>query len=161
MFFDTGGIFVQVQMIRSAGGDRPRRPHEEETVFGMHQMRPTSASLILQPTLSGRADANASKWDRAIPMNVGPVIQYPPRAGQVVPFGYQAPSNRFRDTNAGPSIVSQAAADEGSRTGIKGSGILSSVNACSGIADKNLPSGGGKLKTGACISEPESSTPPR
>ncbi|KAM7513214.1 hypothetical protein LguiB_012089 [Lonicera macranthoides] len=149
-----------MKMIRSAGGDRPRRPHEEETVFGMHQMRPTSASLILQPAPSGRTDANASKWDRAIPMNVGPVVQYPPRAGQVVPFGYQAPSNRFRDTNAGPSVVSQAAADEGSRTGIKGSGILSSVNAGSGIADRNLPSGGGKLKTGARISEPESSTPP-
>ncbi|KAJ6758517.1 PROTEIN TIFY 4A-RELATED-RELATED [Salix koriyanagi] len=72
------------------------------------------------------------------------------------------PTNRFRDTNAGPSVISQSAADEGSRTGIKGPGILSSINAGSGISEKNSSGGllsGSKPKIGIHVSEPESSTP--
>lgn len=147
-----------MKMLRSAGGERPRRPHDEETVFGIHPLRPNSASLMLQPATSGRTDANPSKWDRSMPMNVGAMVQYPPRGSHVVPFGYQSHSNRFKDANAGPSVISQAAADEGSRTGIKGSGILSSVNVSGGMDDRNLPSGG-MQKSGNRISEPESSTP--
>ncbi|KAK3006292.1 hypothetical protein RJ639_015594 [Escallonia herrerae] len=142
-----------MKMLRSVGGERPRRPLDEETFVGMHPLRPTSASLIVQ---SATSDRTASKWERAIPMSIGTVMQHPPRAGQVIPFGYQAMSNRFKDTNAGPPIISQAAADEGSRTGIKRSGLLSSLNASSGNADRNLPSGG-KQKSGVC--EPESSNP--
>ncbi|KAK2978132.1 hypothetical protein RJ640_028686 [Escallonia rubra] len=142
-----------MKMLRSVGGERPRRPLDEETFVGMQPLRPTSASLIVQ---SATSDRTASKWERPIPMNIGTVMQHPPRAGQVIPFGYQAPSNRFKDANAGPSIISQAAADEGSRTGIKRSGLLSSLNGSSGNADRNLPSGG-KQKSGVC--EPESSNP--
>ncbi|KAJ0714304.1 putative transcription factor TIFY family [Helianthus annuus] len=104
-----------MKMLRNVGTERPRWPHEEEPFMGMHQMRPTTSS---------------SSWERAIPVNVGPVLQYPPRAaaGQVVPYTYQpTTSNRFKDANVGPPLISQSAADEGSRTGIKGSGILSSV----------------------------------
>ncbi|KAE9452252.1 hypothetical protein C3L33_15846, partial [Rhododendron williamsianum] len=90
------------------------------------------------------------------------LMKYPPRAGQVAPFGCQVPSNRFKDANAGPSVISQAAADEGSRTGIKGSGILSSINARSVVSDRS-PSEmlltGTKQKSGIHNSEPESSTP--
>jgi hypothetical protein len=137
-----------MKMIRSAGGERSRRVHEDETVFNMQQIRPNSAALILQP--------NASRWERSTSQMSNSIVQYPPRAAQLVPFGYnhhQPPPNRF----SGPSIISQmaTAADEGSRTGIKGSGILSS----GGILDRNLP-GGAKMKSGARASEPESSTPP-
>lgn len=117
-----------MKMLRNVGAERPRWPHEDESFMGMHQMRPTASSLMVQPSTGGKTDANASKWERAIPVNVGPVLQYPPRAGQVVPYGYQAVSNRLKDANVGSSVISQSAADEGSRTGIKGSGILSSVN---------------------------------
>ncbi|KAG6772748.1 hypothetical protein POTOM_024168 [Populus tomentosa] len=147
-------------MLKNGGGrERPRRSNDDEVFYGMQPMRPSSASLILQPSAGSRLDANVSKQDRSIPMGIG---AYPPRGGQFVPFTHQVPTNRFRDTNAGPSIVSQSAADEGSRTGIKGPGILSSINAGSGISEKNssrgLPSGG-KPKTGIHISEPESSNP--
>ncbi|KAA8528774.1 hypothetical protein F0562_036129 [Nyssa sinensis] len=149
-------------MLRNVGGERPRRSHEEEMFFSMHPARLTSASLILQPP-SGRTDANVSRWERGIPINVGPTVQYPPRAGQVAPFGHQVPSNRSKDANAGPSVIFQVAADEGSRTGIKGSGILSSINASAGVSEKTpsgmLPSGS-KQKSVAHISEPESSIPP-
>uniref|UniRef100_A0A5B6ZV93 Protein TIFY n=1 Tax=Davidia involucrata TaxID=16924 RepID=A0A5B6ZV93_DAVIN len=151
-----------MKMLRNVGGERPRRSHEEEMFFSMHSARPASASLILQPP-TGRTDASFSRWERAIPINVGPTAQYPPRASQVAPFGYQVPSNKSKDANAGPSIIFQAAADEGSRTGIKGSGILSSINASGGVSEKTpsgmLPSGS-KQKSMTHISEPESSIPP-
>ncbi|KAA8525352.1 hypothetical protein F0562_007230 [Nyssa sinensis] len=160
--FSDSGSLVQIQMLRNVGGERPRRSHEEEMFFSMHPARPTSASLILQPP-SGRTDANVSRWERGIPINVGPTAQYPTRAGQVAPFGHQVPSNRSKDANAGPSVIFQVAADEGSRTGIKGSGILSSINASAGVSEKTpsgmLPSGS-KQKSAAHISEPESSIPP-
>ncbi|KAJ9555191.1 hypothetical protein OSB04_009805 [Centaurea solstitialis] len=120
-----------MKMLRNVGGERPRWPHEDESFMGMHQMRPAASPLMVQqPATGGKTDANTSKWERAIPVNVGPVLQYPPRAAaQVLPYGYQPVSNRFKDTNMGSSVISQSAADEGSRTGIKGSGILSSVMA--------------------------------
>ncbi|KAF5936196.1 hypothetical protein HYC85_027325 [Camellia sinensis] len=151
-----------MKILRNAGGERPRHSHDEAMIFGMHPMRPTPTSRVLQPPTRSRTDASGSKWERAIPLNVGPSMQYPPRVGQVATFGGQVPSNRFKDANLGPSAISQTAADEGSRTGIKGSGILSSINASSGVSDRN-PSGvllpGSKQKSGTHNSEPESLTP--
>ncbi|KAJ6745509.1 PROTEIN TIFY 4A-RELATED-RELATED [Salix koriyanagi] len=137
------------------GGERSRRSNNDEAFYGMQSMRPSSASLILQPSACSRLDANVSKRERSIPMGIG---AYLPRGGQFVPLTHQVPTNRFKDTNAGPSIISQSAADEGSRTGIKGPGILSSINAGSGVSEKNSSRGlpiGGKPKTGIHISEPE------
>ncbi|XP_034684258.1 protein TIFY 8 isoform X2 [Vitis riparia] len=121
------------------GGDRPRRSSDEELFLGMQSLRPTSASLILQPP-----------------------------TGQFAPFLHQVPPNRFKDANsgnAGPSNLSQPAADEGSRTGIKGSGILSSITAnASGSVSERNPSGllpsGNRPKSRTHILEPESSTAP-
>lgn len=155
-----------MQILRNGvGGERPRRSNDDEVVFGTQQLRHTSGSLMFQPPSGGvRTDSNISKWDRSVPINVGPAVQYPPRSGQFVPFVSQVPSNRFRDTNITPSNISQSAADEGSRTGIKGPGILSSISAAGGASERNssgaLPSGSGK-KSGAVILEPESSSLPR
>ncbi|KAL5559241.1 hypothetical protein UlMin_035452 [Ulmus minor] len=142
------------------GGERPRRSNDDEVIFGSQQVRPSSVSLIFQPP------SGVSKLERSMPMNVGATVQYPPRAGHFVPFMHQVPSNRFRDANASPSNISQSAADEGSRTGIKGPGILSSINASAGpgvAPDRNssgaLPSGS-RQKPGTINIEPESSTPP-
>ncbi|XP_042037168.1 protein TIFY 8-like [Salvia splendens] len=161
---DSPDSQVLTKLLRYSGGERPKRPHDEEASFGMHQMRPLSASFISQTsTGGGRTDNNPSKWDRATTLNSGPAMQYPPRTGQVMPFGYHAHSNRFKETNIGPSLMSQTAADEGSRTGIKGSGLLSSLNAAGAISGRQ-PAGvlirSGKSKSGTCISEPESSTMP-
>lgn len=150
-------------MLKSGGGgDRPRRTSDDDAFYGMQTMKPISSSIVMQPSASNRLDATVYKWDRSIHM--GASVQYPPRGGQFVPFPHQVPPNRFRDTNAGPPVISQSAADEGSRTGIKGPGILSSINAGSGNMDKNssgtLPCGS-KPKAGAHVSEPESSTPSR
>ncbi|KAI7743306.1 hypothetical protein M8C21_030720 [Ambrosia artemisiifolia] len=136
-----------MKMLRNVGAERPRWPHEDESFMGVHQMRPTSSSShVVQ-------QANASKWERAIPVNVGPVLQYPPRAG---PYGYQSVSNRYKDSNVGPPLISQSAADEGSRTGIKGSGILSAVNVSGSVAEPSSS----KLKSLISNIEPNASTPP-
>lgn len=148
-----------MKLLRNAGGERPRRPHDEESSLPMHLIRPISASLMSQPSPGFRADANNAKFDRAIQMNVGQTWQYPPRSSQVVPYGHPSLSNKLRDSNL-PPVASQGAADEGSRTGIKGSGILSSVNTSGGFSDR-IPSGvllcSSKQKS---HSEPESSMAP-
>ncbi|KAL7180793.1 hypothetical protein ACSBR1_039785 [Camellia fascicularis] len=132
-----------MKILRNAGGARPRHTHDEAMFFGMHPMRPTPMSRILQPPTHSRTDASGSKCERVISLNVGPSMQYPPRVGQVATFGGQVPSNRFKDANAGPSAISQAAADEG------------------GVSDRN-PSGvlltGSKQKSGTHNSESESLT---
>ncbi|ESW09065.1 hypothetical protein PHAVU_009G097300 [Phaseolus vulgaris] len=140
----------------AAGGDRSRRPSEDEVLLGMQSMK--QSSQIFQPPSSSKIDAN--KWERSILMNVGP-LQHPPRGGQLTPFVHQMASSKIRDTNAGPSFISQSAADEGSRTGIKGPGILSSINAAA-MGTEKTPSavmlGGSRPKAGSNIIE--SSTPP-
>ncbi|PRQ28146.1 putative transcription factor TIFY family [Rosa chinensis] len=154
-----------MKMFRNGtGGERPRRSIDDEAVFATQPMRPTSANLIFQTPHGGRVDNNISKWERSTPMNLGGAVQYPPRGGHFAPFVHQLPSNRFRDANAGANNISQLAADEGSRTGIKGPGILSAINASSGASDRNssvvLPSGS-RQKSGTNTSEPEPLTPSR
>ncbi|KAK9211042.1 hypothetical protein WN943_000415 [Citrus x changshan-huyou] len=154
-----------MKILRNAAeGEQSKRSKDDEMFYRMQQLRPTSASVMLQPSNISRIDANVSRWERTNPVNVGPAVQYPLRGSQLVPFMHQVPTNRFRDANAGPSIISQSAADEGSRTGIKGPGILNSINAIGGLSEKNssapLP-GGSKPKSGTVILEPESSTPSR
>ncbi|GMP55930.1 hypothetical protein CsSME_00020586 [Camellia sinensis var. sinensis] len=95
-----------MKILRNVGGEKPRRSHDEAMFFGMHPMRPTLTSRVLQPPTRSRTDASWSKWERAIPLNVGPSMQYPPRVGQVASFGGQVPSNRFKDANLGPSAIS-------------------------------------------------------
>ncbi|KHN16492.1 Protein TIFY 8 [Glycine soja] len=141
----------------AAGGERPRRPNDDAVLLGMQSMKPSS-SQIFQPPTSTKIDAN--KWERSILMNVGPSMQHPPRGVQLAPFVHQMASSKIRDTNAGPSFISQSAADEGSRTGIKGPGILSSAAATA--TEKSIPSavmlGGSRPKPGTNVVE--SSTHP-
>lgn len=60
-------------------------------------------------------------------MNVNPLANQPPRGGgQISHLLHQLSTSRFKDENTGPSVIAQTAADEGSRTGMKASGILSS-----------------------------------
>lgn len=148
-----------MQLLRNgAGGERPRRSNDDDMVFSLQQTRPSSASLIFQPP------SGISKLDRSVPMNASQAVQYAPRGGHFAPLMPQVPSNRFRDANVSPSNISQSAADEGSRTGIKGPGILSSLNASGGVSERNasgaLPSGS-RQKGATIVTEPESSTPPK
>ncbi|XP_057731431.1 protein TIFY 8 isoform X5 [Arachis stenosperma] len=150
-----------MKVLRSAaGGEKLRRPNDDEVLLGMQSLKPMSASLF-QPPTSSKLDAN--KWERSLLMNVGPSMQHPPRGGQLTPFVHQIASNKMRDANAGPSFISQSAADEGSRTGIKGPGILSSINPTALGIEKSSSAGflgGSRTKTVSNVVDPESSTLP-
>lgn len=157
--------FVSIQILRNAtGGDRLRRPNYDDEVFlGMQSLKPGSGSQMFQPPTGTKIDAN--KWEKSIVMNVGPCsMQNPPHhGGQLTPFIHQITSNKIRD--AGPSFISQSAADEGSRTGIKGTGIFS-TNTTSAATEKTssavlLGGSSSRPKSVTNIVEPESSTPPR
>lgn len=124
-------------------------------------MKPSSASHLHQP-LPGKVDAN--KWERSVLMNAGPSMQHPPRTGQMTPFVHHIQSSKVRDTNAGPSFISQSAADEGSRTGMKGPGILSSLGTTTAASEKTLSAallGGSRPKPATGIVDPESCISPR
>ncbi|OUZ99658.1 Tify [Macleaya cordata] len=153
-----------MKLIRSStGGDRPRSSHNEELFFGMQPPRQTSTNtLVVQPPVGSRPDSVASKWDRALQMNAGPTAQYPPRHAQFATYVDNISSNKYRDGNAGPSVISQPAADEGSRTGIKGSSILNGINSSSSVFERNSPRVvlSSRPKHGPQIAEPESSNPP-
>ncbi|CAH9107349.1 unnamed protein product [Cuscuta epithymum] len=114
-----------MKLLRSgAGGEKCRASshNEEPSLRGHDPMRPFSSSPSMGATRT-YSTTSTSKW---VPLNPLTALKYPPHTTQVVPFGYQTPPNRFsRDTNtASRLLISQAAADEGSRTGIKGSGVL-------------------------------------
>ncbi|XVF88190.1 hypothetical protein PTKIN_Ptkin19aG0030200 [Pterospermum kingtungense] len=151
-----------LKMLRNgAGGEQPRRSNDDEVFLGMQSMMPSSASLILQPPTGSRLESSVSKWERSVPM-IGSAVQYASHGGRFVPFIHQASSNRFKDNSVGPSVISQSAADEGSRTGIKGPGILNSSNASVVPTEKNssgVMSSGGRPKSGVHSSDPESSVP--
>ncbi|XP_038885279.1 protein TIFY 8 isoform X2 [Benincasa hispida] len=142
-----------------AGGERNRRSIDDEVTLGMqHPMRPNPASLIFQSHIGSgsRLDADGTKWERSTLVNIGPspAVQCSPR-GTMVPFPPQLPTNRFRDANVIPPNISQSAADEGSRTGIKGPGILSSSHPGGGTSERNssvlLKSGTNIVEHEACI----------
>ncbi|XP_039039540.1 protein TIFY 8-like isoform X1 [Hibiscus syriacus] len=128
-------LHLMKMLHNGAGGERARRVKEDEVLHSMKSMRPSSSSLISLAPTGSRPEGIASKWEQSIPV-IGSAVQYGTHGGHFMPFMDQVSSDRFKDTNVGP-VISPAAADEGSRTGIKGPSILSSINASSVPADKN------------------------
>ncbi|CAI0444574.1 unnamed protein product [Linum tenue] len=154
---DSSESLHLMKMLRKAGpGERPKRSADDDQgLFGV-QSRPSSASLILQPSTTGsRLDPN--KWERS-------AVQYPRRGSHHVPFTHQLSASRFggEATAAGVSSISQAAAaDEGSRTSIKGPGVLSSINCGAGNSERTtaaVQASDSKPRPGTHILEPEAST---
>lgn len=152
-----------MKMLRSvSGGERLKISPFDGPLHGVpHQIRPVS-SFVSQTSMG--TNVNFVNSERSIPMNVGgSSMQYNACVMKSSPLMYQVPSSRLRDTISGPSVLSQLAADEGSRTGKKGSGILSTINAVSNPVSERNPSGfvpsGRNLKPATNNSEPESSNP--
>ncbi|XP_054789160.1 protein TIFY 8-like isoform X2 [Prosopis cineraria] len=150
-----------MKMFRStAGGEHHRRSNDDEVFLGTQSQKPTSASQIFQPLTGTKLDAN--RWERSVIMNVGPSMHHPPHGAPLTPVVHQIASNKVRDANIGPSFISQSAADEGSRTGMKGPGILSSINITTAATEKTpsaMVLGGGRPKRVMNIIDLESSTP--
>ncbi|XP_057521024.1 protein TIFY 8 isoform X3 [Amaranthus tricolor] len=153
-----------MKMIRSAsGGERFKMSPFDAPLHGVpHQIRPGS-SFISQTTID--TNANYVNSERSIPTNVGGSNM--PFNGGVMkpsPLLYQVPLSRMRDNGSDPSVLSQLAADEGSRTGKTGSGILNSINAGSNPVSERDLSGlvpnRCNVNSAAHNFEPECSNPP-
>ncbi|KAJ4951837.1 hypothetical protein NE237_028669 [Protea cynaroides] len=156
--------FHLMKILQNGGGDeQPRWSHDEERFFGMQPLRPTSSSITLQPPIGSRPDSLISKWERPMTMKAGSMVQLPHLLNQITPFMDKASATKYKGANAGPLQVSQPAADESSRTGIKGgSGILSVFNANGGISERNssrVLRSSTRGKVGPHIVDPESSNP--
>ncbi|KAG9459381.1 hypothetical protein H6P81_003889 [Aristolochia fimbriata] len=120
-----------------SGSERPRRTHEDESFFSMQPPRQTSTSqLALPPPVGSRHDLTVSSWDRSMPMNSGFMVHFPPRVSQISSVD-KSSSGRNRDGSASTMVISQPAADEGSRTGIKGSGVLKVISSNTGAQERH------------------------
>lgn len=161
--FPSDSVERSIKLLRNTGGDRPRRPCDEDSSFPLHLLQPASESLMSQPSSSFRNDANASRWDSFVPINPGLMRQYPTRASEVAPFGRQSLSNKLIDSNAGHLVALPSAADEGSRTGIKGYGTLNSLKEVGRTSERNCSgvlASSSKQNSYVHISEPEPSLSP-
>ncbi|XP_021758108.1 protein TIFY 8-like [Chenopodium quinoa] len=151
---------VMKMLCSASGGDRLKFSPFDGPLHGVPQnIRPLS-SFVSQTT-----NANFVNSERLNPMNVGgSSMQYNACVMKSSPLMYQAPLSRLRDISSGPPVLSQLAADEGSRTGNKGSGIFNSITAGSNPVTERNPSGllpsGCNIKPATHISDPEPSNPP-
>ncbi|XP_038899259.1 protein TIFY 8-like [Benincasa hispida] len=109
-----------------AGGDRPRY-NDNEALYSMQPPR-IAASSVTQHSLGTRFNPSISKWERPISSNMSSAPNSP-LGSQFVPRVHQVASNFSREFNVAPSSISQSAADEGSRTGMKSPGVLNNFNA--------------------------------
>lgn len=133
--------------------DRPGKNQEDEVQFSMQlPLRPTSS----HSPLSSRPVLLSSKFERSTPMNPGSMVHYPSRIAKSGLFSFSSVS---KDANVSAIIMSQPAADEGSRTGVKGSGVLNVVTSNSRASERSpatiLPYGSRPKYTQ--INEPEPS----
>lgn len=140
--------------------DHTRRSHDEELGFGMQLPKANSTSHFLsQPPPGTKSDSVPSKWERSM-SNVGALAQYPSRFSQYATYPDKLSS---RDSKAGPSVISPPAADEGSRTGKKGSGIFNTINATNGV-ERHTSEGlisNQRPNSATQSGNPEPSDPPR
>ncbi|KAK1282881.1 Protein TIFY 8 [Acorus calamus] len=115
---------------------RQRRPHVDDIPHSIQPPRMTSSSS--HPFINSRMDSISSKWDHPLPpMNPVHMPHHPSRFSQLSPYGDKSSSYAYRDSCMGATLVTPPAADEGSRTGIKGSQILDIVKPCTENADRN------------------------
>lgn len=140
------------------------KSHDDEPYTMQPPPRPTS--ILLHPPVSARSDSLVSKSERSFPMNPGSMGHCSSRFGQ---SGAQMEklslSYACKDVNVGTTLIAQAAADEGSRTGKKGSGILNIINSTSSGAGERNPTGalsyGNRAKAPQMVETESSNVPSR
>lgn len=156
----------EIQMLgKETTSERLGKSHDDETVFSM-QPPPRPTSLILHPPTGSRPDSLIYKWERSLHANPGQMSHYPSRFAQAGNFGEKPSSSSYPYRDAvvtGASLISQAAADEGSRTGIKSSGALTVANASGGVGERNsavvLPCSSSRPKAPLVIEQDPSNAP--
>lgn len=103
--------------------------------------RPTS-SLLTHQQVSTRPESLISKWERSLPVKPGSTGHSFSRLAQGgIHMGKLSSSCTYKDVIVGATLIPQPAADEGSRTGMKGSGILNIINSSSSGAGEKKSTG--------------------
>uniref|UniRef100_A0A0C9RIB6 TSA: Wollemia nobilis Ref_Wollemi_Transcript_18603_1606 transcribed RNA sequence n=1 Tax=Wollemia nobilis TaxID=56998 RepID=A0A0C9RIB6_9CONI len=155
-----------IKMSRFESRDERRgRPYDENVRLGMQPPRPSPPCQTLnQPSMGMKADLVASKrWDRPPSMNTGLALYSPSRLTNLGGYVERASANVIRENPSISTLPSRPPADEGSRTGLKGSGIANIVNnvqnttAARNTSGQSLPAGRSKYLFESGV--PESSVP--
>ncbi|KAL4195332.1 hypothetical protein AMTRI_Chr05g64090 [Amborella trichopoda] len=143
-----------------AQDDRRVSQIDNEFLYSKQPPRPTSTGpALVQTQMSNQSNLVNYNWDRYAQLHPPQFACLPSRFNQYRGYPDKICSN-YRDTNAGPSLISPPAADEGSRTGKIGSGISNIISASPGDRNSgNVLLGCNRLKAGTQGINPESAGP--
>eukprot|EP01018_Ginkgo_biloba_P004114 Gb_32508 [translate_table: standard] len=145
--------------------DKRARQHDDDLHLAMQPPRPNSTGqTLVQPSMCTKPDLMASKkWEHPVSLNTGTAVYGPSRLSQLGAYTERTSTNAFRENTAMPPILSRPAADEGSRTGLKGSGIANLITSGPSTTAGRNTSGPGlsvtKSKFSSQSGGPESSIP--
>lgn len=134
-------ILLNLQMVPKEDPREKQRRSSDGAVFGTQPPpRLNSTSVIIHQPLAGRADPAGSKWEQSMPLNSGAMMHYTSCYGQNIMQRDKLSSCTYKDATTSIPLISQAAADEGSRTGTKSGRVLNAIN--SGVVSGERKSAG-------------------
>lgn len=159
---DTSESSRGIKMSRfESKDDRRGRQHDDDVLLGMQPPRPTATCQTLtRPSMGVNADFMASKkWERPVFMNTGSSVYSPSRLTHLGNYQNKTSANLSRENTVVPALVSQPPADEGSRTGLKGSSLANLLNnapsatAARNTSGQSLSAGSSKFLPGNGVQE--------
>lgn len=159
---DTSESSRGIKMSRfESKDDRRGRHHDDDVLLGMQPPRPTATcQTSTRPSMGANADFMASKkWERPAFMNSGSAVYSPSRLTHLGSYQNKTSANLSRENTVVPALVSQTPADEGSRTGLKGSSLANIMNngpsapAARNTSGQSLSAGSSKFLPGNGVQE--------
>ncbi|RRT59882.1 hypothetical protein B296_00043089 [Ensete ventricosum] len=109
--------------------ERPDKARDDEIMLSMHRP-PRPTSLVLHPPLSSRPDLS-SKLEQSLSRSPGQLLHASCFSKATISSSYMN-----KDASAVATVISQSSIDEGSRTNIKASGVVSISNPVSVVCEK-------------------------
>eukprot|EP00253_Pinus_taeda_P010800 PITA_10800 len=133
-----------------------------ESSRGIKPPRPTATcQTSTRPSMGANVDFMASKkWERPAFMNSESAVYSPSRLTHLGSYQNKTSANLSRENTVVLALVSQTPADEGSRTGLKGSSLANLMNngpsapAARNISGQSLSAGSSKLLPGNGVKNP-------
>ncbi|CAL9203896.1 protein TIFY 8-like isoform X1 [Musa acuminata AAA Group] len=110
--------------------ERPDKARDDEIMLSMHRP-PRPTSLVLHPPLSSRPDSLSSKLEQSLSRSPGRLLHASCFSKATISSSYVN-----KDASAVATVISQSSIDEGSRTNIKASGVVSISNPVSMVCEK-------------------------
>ncbi|XP_064950202.1 uncharacterized protein LOC135582406 isoform X3 [Musa acuminata AAA Group] len=110
--------------------ERPDKARDDEIMLSMHRP-PRPTSLVLHPPLSSRPDSLSSKLEQSLSRSPGRLLHASCFSKATISSSYVN-----KDASAVATVISQSSIDDGSRTNIKASGVVSISNPVSMVCEK-------------------------